>query len=98
MTLHPPEDKLIIVVDKPKEKSTESGIIIEKGFNTEEEVNPHDTLKAKVLYVGKDVRKFVKEHEEILFEQRVSLPCVVDGRDCKVVRYRDILGVIKNEQ
>lgn len=98
MTLHPPEDKLIVEVAKPEEKTTESGIIIEVDFEDTAQEHPHDTIRAKVLYVGKDVRKLVKENEFILFEQRVSAPCVVFGVDCKSVRYKDILGVIKDEK
>lgn len=92
LKLHPPEDKLIVFLEDIEEVS-DSGIIIATGLQVTE--HPHQTMKGKVLYVGFDVRKKVSAGEYILFEQRHSSPCEIDGKTCKVIRFKDILGVIK---
>lgn len=93
LKLRPPKGKLIVKV-QAEESVTKSGIILA----SEATENPHDTIKAQVISVGFDCRKFVKAKDYILYEQCYSRPCIIDGEVCKVINFEDILGVIVDEQ
>lgn len=92
MNLIPPGDTLIVEVQN-EEVITKSGIIASTGVPQE---NPHDSLKALVIYAGRKA-DYVKNGDYILFEQRWSAPCSVEGVSCKVISEAKILGVIYSD-
>ena len=94
--LRPVANKLIVEVIKEVESTTESGIILGVGGDSQdEETHPHDTVRARVLAAGIN-NEFIYMDTIIYYEHRHSLP-IFNG-DYRVLKASDVLALDLNEE
>lgn len=97
MKFKPLYDQILIVQEK-KETETESGLILP---DTAKQL----LIRAKVVSVGTGARLTggerypidCKEGDTVLVNTRAGIPWVIEGREYRIVRDYEIIGVIEDD-